>query len=118
GPFEFVEWSRNQHIKYKKNPSYWKPGLPYLDALTFQMTPDQDQAINLLTTGEVDAISSVDFPKVKSLSSNSAVQMIQVPEQYRLAYHYMLTKDSVAPWNNPLVRQAAAHAVDRSALLA
>lgn len=118
GPFTFVEWSRNQHIKYKKNPNYWKPGLPYLDALTFQMVPDQDQAINLLSTGEVDAISSVDFPKVKSLSSNPAIQMIQVPEQYRLAYHYMLTKDNVAPWNNLLVRQAAAHAVDRGALLA
>ena len=72
GPFTFVEWKRNQHIVYKKNPNYWKPGLPYLDQLTLQMVPDQDQAINLLTTGEVDAIASVDFPKVQSLSSNSA----------------------------------------------
>lgn len=118
GPFAFVEWKRNQQIVYKKNPSYWKPGLPYLDNLTFKMVPDQDQAINLLTTGEVNAIASVDFPKVKSLSANSNVQMIQVPEQYRLAYHYLLTKTDAAPWDNPKVRQAVNFAVDRQAMLA
>jgi peptide/nickel transport system substrate-binding protein len=118
GPFTFVEWTRNQQVAYKKNPSYWKPGLPYLDTLTFKMVPDQTQAINLLTTGEVNAIASVDFPKVKSLSANSSVQMIQVPEQYRLAYHYLLTKTDAAPWDNPKVRQAVNFAVDRPAMLA
>ncbi|MCA9858146.1 MAG: ABC transporter substrate-binding protein [Thermomicrobiales bacterium] len=118
GPFTFVEWERNLHIEYAKNPTYWKPGLPYLDALTLRLVPDQDQAINLLTTGEVDAIASVDFPKVQSLSSNASVQLIQVPEQYRLAYHYLLTRTDTAPWDNALVRQALNHAVDREGMLA
>ena len=82
------------------------------------MVPDQDQAINLLTTGEVDAIASVDFPKVQSLESNSDIQMIQVPEPYRLAYHYLLTRTDAAPWDNALVRQALNLAVDREAMLA
>lgn len=118
GPFSFVEWDRNLQIKYAKNANYWKPGVPYLDELTLRMVPDQDQAINLLTTGEVSAIASVDFPKVQSLSSNSSIQMIQVPEAYRLAYHYLLTKTDTAPWDNALVRQALNMAVDRSAMLA
>jgi peptide/nickel transport system substrate-binding protein len=118
GPFAFVEWERNLHIKYEKNPNYWKPGIPYLDSLTLRMVPDQDQAINLLTTGEVDAIASVDFAKIQSLSSNANVQMIEIPEPYRLAYHYLLTKTDTAPWDNPLVRQALNCAVDREAILA
>jgi peptide/nickel transport system substrate-binding protein len=118
GPFSFVEWQRNQFVRYEKNPNYWKEGRPYLDELTFRMVPDQDQAINLLTTGEVDAIASVDFPRVQSLSANPDIQMIQVPEEYRLAYHFLLTKTDVAPWDNPSVRRALNLAVDREAMLA
>ncbi len=98
GPFSFVEWNRNQHVKFAKNASYWKPGLPYLDDVTIRMVPDQDQAINLLTTGEVHTIASVNFPRVAELSSNSDIQMLEVPEEYRLAYHYLLTKTDAAPW--------------------
>lgn len=118
GPFAFAEWQRNQHIKYTKNANYWKPGLPYLDELTIRMVPDQDQAINLLTTGELQAIASVDFPKVEALSSNADIQMIQVPEPYRLAFHFLLTKTDTPPWDNPKVRQALNYAVDREAMLA
>jgi peptide/nickel transport system substrate-binding protein len=118
GPFSFVEWERNLHIKYAKNPNYWKPNLPYLDELTLRMIPDQDQALNLLTTGEVNAIASVDFAKVESLSSNANVQMIEIPEPFQLAYHYLLTKTDTAPWDDPLVRRAMNLAVDREAMLA
>jgi peptide/nickel transport system substrate-binding protein len=118
GPFSFVEWQTNQHIKVQKNASYWKPGLPYLDELTFRFVPDQDQAINLLTTGEVQVIGSVDFASVGSLESNPDVQLLEIPEDYRLIYHYLLTKTDTAPWDNPLVRRALNHAVDREAMLA
>lgn len=118
GPFSFVDWERNLQIEYAKNASYWKPGLPYLDELTLRMVPDQDQALNLLTTGEVNAIASVDFAKVQSLSSNTNVQMIEIPEPYQLAFHYLLTKTDSAPWDNPLVRRAMNLAVDREAMLA
>jgi peptide/nickel transport system substrate-binding protein len=118
GPFAFQSWNRNQSIEYVKNPNYWKAGLPYLDAVTIRFAPDQDQAINLLTTGELDAIASVDFAKVESLSSNPDIQMIEIPEPYRLAYHFLLTKTDTPPWDNPLVRRAMNHAVDREAMLA
>src|SRR5438045_7112458 len=31
GPFKFVEFKPNEHIKVAKNPDYWKPGRPYLE---------------------------------------------------------------------------------------
>ena len=31
GPFKFVEFKPNEHIKVVKNPDYWKKGRPYLD---------------------------------------------------------------------------------------
>ncbi len=118
GAFSFVEWQTNQHVKLQKNPNYWKPGLPYLDELTFRFVPDQDQAINLLTTGEIQVAGSVDFASVGSLSNNPDVQLLEIPEEYRLIFHYLLTKTDAAPWDNPLVRRAVNHAIDREAMLA
>src|SRR5438128_1563604 len=33
GPFKFVEFKPNQSIRIARNPDYWKPGRPYLDAI-------------------------------------------------------------------------------------
>ena len=33
GPFKFVEFKPNDHIKVVRNPDYWKPGRPYLDGI-------------------------------------------------------------------------------------
>ena len=33
GPFKLVEFKPNESAKLTRNPEYWKPGRPYLDAL-------------------------------------------------------------------------------------
>jgi peptide/nickel transport system substrate-binding protein len=33
GPFKFAEYKPNQSIRIVRNPDYWKPGRPYLDAI-------------------------------------------------------------------------------------
>src|SRR5262249_20916650 len=33
GPFKFVEFKPNESVKVVRNPDYWKPGRPYLDAI-------------------------------------------------------------------------------------
>ena len=35
GPFKFVEFKPNEHIKLAKNPDYWRPGRPYLDGIEY-----------------------------------------------------------------------------------
>jgi peptide/nickel transport system substrate-binding protein len=36
GPFVFQEWIPNSHFTATANPHYWRPGLPYLDSITFK----------------------------------------------------------------------------------
>src|SRR6195256_3015437 len=35
GPFKFVGFKPNEHIKIARNPDYWKPGRPYLDGIEY-----------------------------------------------------------------------------------
>lgn len=36
GPFEFVEWKRDDHLTLQKNPNYWRHGIPYLDQVVYR----------------------------------------------------------------------------------
>jgi peptide/nickel transport system substrate-binding protein len=38
GPFKFVDFRRNEHIKLVRNENYWKQGRPYLDGI--EVRPD------------------------------------------------------------------------------
>src|SRR5947207_13201181 len=44
GPFKFVEYKPNEHIKVVKNPDYWKKGRPYLDAIEYRIVPNVSTA--------------------------------------------------------------------------
>src|ERR1041385_9110612 len=37
GPFKFVEFKPNEHIKMVRNPDYWKKDRPYLDGIEYQI---------------------------------------------------------------------------------
>ena len=39
GPFKFVEFKPNEHIKVTRNPDYWKPDRPYLDGIEYTIIP-------------------------------------------------------------------------------
>jgi peptide/nickel transport system substrate-binding protein len=54
GPFKFVEFKPNEHIRVTRNPDYWKPGLPYLDGIDYTIIRDQATAVLALVSGQVD----------------------------------------------------------------
>ncbi len=41
GPFKFAAFKPNQYIRLEKNPDYWKPGRPYLDAIEWTIIPNR-----------------------------------------------------------------------------
>src|SRR6266496_3578464 len=54
GPFKFVEYKPNEYIKLAKNPDYWKPGRPYLDAIEWTIIPNRSTALLAFIAGTVD----------------------------------------------------------------
>src|SRR6266852_4162594 len=58
GPFKFVEFRANEHVKVAKNPDYWKPGRPYLDGIEWTVVPNRATQSLAFIAGQFD----VTFP--------------------------------------------------------
>lgn len=117
GPFQYVEWIRNQHVKLKKFPNYFVKGVPYLDGVTFLPVPDEDQKVTLLQTGQVDFIDTVPLPRVKEVQQGGKVQVFPVAPGVSPAYYWMPVNGAKLPLDDSRVRQAMNLAIDRKALL-
>jgi len=117
GPFQFVEWVRLRHVRLKKFPGYWREGRPYLDELVFMPTPDENQKIVLLETGQVEFTDTVPLPRVQDVERGGKIVVHSVQPGVSPSSYYMLTRADRPPLNNVKVRQAINFAIDRKALL-
>src|SRR5207253_568160 len=57
GPFKFVEFKPNEHIKVVRNPDYWKPDRPYLDGIDWMIIKDQGTRVLSFVAGKNDLFS-------------------------------------------------------------
>jgi ABC-type transport system substrate-binding protein len=66
GPFKFKEWQRGQYIHLVRNDDYWKPGLPYLDAIYFRVLPDASARAFALETQQADVAGPDTVASIKA----------------------------------------------------
>ncbi|SHG00136.1 peptide/nickel transport system substrate-binding protein [Kaistia soli DSM 19436] len=112
GPFEFVEWVQGDHITLKKNPSYFKAGLPHLDSVTFKFLPVDQSRIDSLSAGELDWADAVPLNLVPTLAFDPRFTYVTSPVAGIPDFLAFNTKQP--PFNNPKVRQAVALAINRA----
>src|SRR5713226_8922102 len=70
GPFKFVEYKPNEHIKTVRNPDYWKPGRPYLDAIETTIIADTSTRHLAFLAGKFDMIQTT-IPLLKDVKSQT-----------------------------------------------
>jgi peptide/nickel transport system substrate-binding protein len=114
GPFEFVDWQRNDHLTLKKNPGYWKAGLPYLDGVTYRAIPDVNAILAALKTGDIDIARTIAGKDVAGIKSDSTFIYRDTPA---IGFNGFELNTGVPPFNDPAKRQAVALAIDRYAIL-
>lgn len=114
GPFEFVEWKRNDHLTLKKNPSYWRSGLPYLDGVTYKAIPDVNAILAALKTGDIDIARTIAAKDVASLKSDSNFIYKDTPA---IGFNGFELNAGAPPFNDPAKRKAVAEAIDRYSIL-
>lgn len=114
GAFRFVEWVQSDRIELARNDSYW--GTPAkLEAATFKFISDPTAAFAALMAEDVDYFSG--FPAPENLPQFEADPRFQVLVGSTEGETILSTNNKRAPFDNILVRQALAHAIDRSAII-
>jgi peptide/nickel transport system substrate-binding protein len=117
GPFKFVEFKPNEHIKLAKNPNYWKPGRPYLDAIEWTIIPNRSTQTLAFIAGQFD----VTFPFEQTVQTMKDVQS-QAPsaicelDNTMVSFNLMVNRDK-PPFDDPDVRKAMMLALDRKSFL-
>jgi peptide/nickel transport system substrate-binding protein len=117
GPFKFVEFKPNEHIKLARNPDYWKKDRPYLDGIEYDIIKNVSTGQLAFVSGKVDMTSPYFF-QVPVLEDTQR----QVPQATcQLAPTNVLRSVLISrqkqPFDNPDVRRAIALTLDRQAFI-
>src|SRR5580704_2335924 len=75
GPFKFVEFKPNEHIKVTRNPDYWKPGLPHLDGIEFTIIKDPATAVLAFISNKFDLAGGASRVVVKDVGDLLAFEI-------------------------------------------
>ena len=113
GAFVLKEWTRGGRVVLDRNATYWRPGLPYLDRIVVQDLAGSIIGVQRLLTGEIDYVDQLTPADVLPIEKRSGIAMspITVGRWYFLQWHV-----NEPPFDNPKLRQAFAHAIDRARL--
>ena len=110
GPFQFVEWVKDDHIVLKRNDAYWnKQGGPYLDRVRYRPIPDDTVKLQSLQAGEIDVIDYVQPRDVAAVRADKNLVELDVPSLAAFSYQLNQTRP---PFNVKSLRQAVAYAID------
>jgi peptide/nickel transport system substrate-binding protein len=113
GPFKFVSYEPKKLLVLEKNPDYYIEGQPYLDRLEIQFIEDDTSRVNALRTGAIDFVHSVPFKLVSGLENAPGIVLAKPVETCR--WSFIGFNNKRPPFDNPKVRRALAHAMNREA---
>jgi peptide/nickel transport system substrate-binding protein len=114
GPFQFVEWVKDDHLSLKRFDGYWnKDGGPYLDGIRYRPIPDDTVKTQSLVGGEIDVMDYVAPRDVAMLKGNSSVVEVDVPSLATFNYQLNMTRP---PFDKKELRLAVAYALDVEAI--
>ncbi len=114
GPFTFTDWVQGDRIELTRNPDYWGEA-PALESATFRFISDPTAAFAAVMAEDVDAF--IGFPAPENLPQFEADPRFQVLVGNTEGETILSTNNKMPPFDNPLVREAVAHAIDRQAII-
>lgn len=114
GPFTFGQWQPNVRLVAPANPRYWRAGQPKLEAVQFDLRGDADKGL-ALRAGDLH-LADVGHDVAAQLRADPrfTVQGLRDTTWYFTAFNNRRPRP---PFDNPLVRRALAHALDKPAFM-
>lgn len=111
GPGVFEEWRPNDYVSFKRNPNWWRKGLPHWERLVVRIIPEDSVRVAYMLTGQADIISA---PPPRDFS-----RLVKVPgvagasRPTNGGWFLMCANNAKPPFDDVNFRKAIAHAVDR-----
>ena len=111
GPFQFVEWLRQDRVVLEKNPDYWREGYPKVDGIRFINYGDANTALLDYRENQLDFLFA--FP-----SGQRSAIIEEFPDDFREkpGFHvryWGFNMETGFLAENKLVRQALSYSLDK-----
>ena len=113
GPFKFVEWIEGDSITIEANADYWG-GAPGVNQIVFRVIADDSARFLALQAGDIMGLEQA---VVEDLESAEASDDLYVYTRPALNTGYLAFSYRIVEFQDPLVREAIAHAINREGLI-
>ncbi len=114
GPFTFSEWRPADRLVLQRNPDYYMPGVPAVEGVVFRFIADPAAQRAALLAGAVDVVAEITPELAVELEPNPRFTVVSGPSNL---VQILAVNNERSPFDDLLVRQALAHAVDRDAVI-
>ncbi len=111
GPFTLKEWKRDVHIIWEKNPNYWRPNRPYLDAIEVRYIPDPATCKAMMLAKEADVWGAPPRDQADLLKQGFNRQSSWPALGWCI---WPNTANPESKWMNKKLREAVEYAIDKA----
>jgi peptide/nickel transport system substrate-binding protein len=119
GPFLLERYEPNVKTVFKRNPEYFRSGLPYVDGVEWLVLDDESTGLAMYRTGQIDAgpsawwgVRQPDLDSLRQSQPHLRYQDILVN-----AIQTIAMRTDTPPFNDVRVRRAISQAIDRQAII-
>jgi len=113
GAFVFDKWTPGTEIRLVANKTYWQPGKPYLNSVTWKYVVDDNTREFMLKGGQADINEEPPATNIKSLQAAPNIKVGIFPAA---ASSYLAFNHKVPALSDVNVRRAISYAVDRASI--
>jgi peptide/nickel transport system substrate-binding protein len=117
GPFKVKEWRKGEYVEFVKNPDYFVKGRPYLDGLKYFAIVERGTRQAALQAGKLDVSFPGETTKTAAEQLKKAVPQLVVTPYSQNVSDNIIMNVKKPPFDNPKIRLAVSHAIDRRALV-
>ncbi len=113
GPYELVSRVPDQEVVFEARDDFYL-GEPAYDRIIWKIIPSPAERVQLLKAGAIDFAVGLGTEEFAALEGSEGVNVLRAPSK-NMAYIGM--NNSIAPFDDPAVRQAVSYGVDYDDIL-
>jgi peptide/nickel transport system substrate-binding protein len=114
GPFLLAGHTPQQEIRLERNPTYHRPGLPYLDRVVFRVVGSEQALRTQLMAGEIDFVRSIEPSAIDRVRRRDGIELVIYEDR---SYAHICWNTTRPFLDEPGVRRALTTAIDRETLI-